>query len=622
MSEKKLFKTFVQDSRNFIDAILQLLSNLEKDPGNSELILHAYRNAHSLKSEAAFLREEEVVKISHAMENIFEKYKKPGTFITKPDIDKLVFSIDRINEILDYYTGTTHSGSESPDEVLTEETEKGKTDILSFPSLTAFEKSLLREAKERGETFYRLIFEIDSDCPMKYAKAFLVISNLESLVNVIRTVPAFGDEDESLYRRMCIYFTASVPEKEIHRAVTIDQITSIKLAHLSYDLMLKNSSLDIVRRHKRSILKVDSDSLDEIANYIDEIKIDIHRLMKVMEKNDAQKMIMKYAERIKAYSIGLEGAVKEIEMVSIEESLYFFTRYVRELGLKLGKRVILSIEGGDIKVSRNAGEILSEILSHLVRNAVDHGIETEIERTAAGKNPSGSIRIKAEQLDDSLRISVEDDGRGINRDEISSKLTNGAVDLTKDENLLKILLQSGNTTKEEVNSLSGRGIGLDIVAQKIKQLPGGELLLESTLHEGTRFTIVIPGGFTLTTFQLIRSGSLILAVPVKNIHKIVDVTMEKYRPGDDGSLLLGNVPVFTLDGKVLATDRKPAETKGVSLHYLGNEGIFLFDEILFEKSLSEQNLTLVIDDNQYLYKVLYGGTPAEYLYLNPALVVG
>ncbi len=620
MSEKKLFKTFVVDSRNFIDAIVQLIKTMEQDPGNSEYILQAYRNAHSLKSEAAFLREEEVVKIAHTMENTFEKYKRPGTFITKPDLEKLKLSIDRINEIIEYYSSTTAGSTVGPDS--TDQAEEDRnTDILSIPSFSSFEKALLREAKEREEKFFRLTFEIDNDCPMKYAKAFLVISNLETFVNVIRTVPAFGDEDEMLYKKMSIYFTASVSEKDVYAAVNIDQVTSIKIASLSYELTLKTSSFDFVRKLKKSTLTIDTNRLDEIVNYIDEIKIDIHRLMKNMEKSDIHKSLIKYAERIKEYSMGLEEVVKEIEMVSLGESFNSFDRYVRELGLKLGKRVAFHIQGGDIRVSRNAGEIISEILSHLIRNAVDHGLETENERITAGKSPIGNIHVKAEQIDNTLRISVTDDGRGINRNEVASKLTNGAVDLAKDENLLKVLVQAGTTTKETADSLSGRGIGLDIVAHKIKQLQGGELLLESTMNEGTQFTIVIPGGFTLTTFQLVRSGSLIIAVSVKNVYKIIDVTMEKYTKGSEGFLLLENVPVFTLDGKVFATDRKPSETKGVYLRYLGKEGIFLIDEILFEKSLSEQDLTLVIDDNQYLYRVLYGGTPAEYLFLNPALVV-
>lgn len=200
MSEKKLFKTFVQDSRNFIDNLIQIVDELLKNPGNTELILQAYRNAHSLKSEAAFLKEEEIVEISHAMESIFEKYKNPGTFIIKHDLDKITFSIERVNEILDYYKETTSENKNATDKI----GESGSveyTDIMSMPSITSFEKTLLREARERNEKFYRITFEIAEDCPMKYAKAFLVISNLEMLVNVIRTVPAFGEEKESLYKK-------------------------------------------------------------------------------------------------------------------------------------------------------------------------------------------------------------------------------------------------------------------------------------------------------------------------------------------------------------------------------------------------------------------------------------
>ncbi len=619
MSEKKLFKTFVQDSRNFIDNLIQIVDELSKNPGNTELILQAYRNAHSLKSEAAFLKEEEIVEISHAMESIFEKYKNHGTFIIKHDLDKITFSIERVNEILDYYNETT-SENKNATEKTGESGGVEYTDIMSMPSITSFEKTLLREARERNEKFYRITFEIAEDCPMKYAKAFLVISNLEMLVNVIRTVPAFGEEKESLYRKMSIYFTSSVTEKEIYGAVNIDQVISISLAPLSFDVFLKDSSWDKVRKRKNDIIKVDTDKLDQITNYIDEIKIDIHRLMKNLPKIDKQGTFKKSIERIKEYSLGLEEVVKEIEMIPLIESFSFFSRYVRDLAKQIGKRAELFIEGNEVKVSRKAGEIISEIVIHLLRNAVDHGIETEEERASVGKNPAGKIYLKVERVDDYLKISVEDDGRGINREKVSSRLTSGEVDLIKDDDLLKILIQTGYSTKDKPDSISGRGIGLDVVAHKISQLQGGKLLLDSSVHEGTRFTLIIPGGFALTSFQLVKTGTLLIAVPTKNIQKIIDIQMEDYSTDSNGSLLLSGVPVYSTEGRILGTDQKPSESKGIYLNYLGKTGIFLIDEILFEKSLSEQNLTLVIEENQYLYKVMYGDTYADYLYLNPAIV--
>lgn len=194
------------------------------------------------------------------------------------------------------------------------------------------------------------------------------------------------------------------------------------------------------------------------------------------------------------------------------------------------------------------------------------------------------------------------------------------MDLTKDDDLLKILIQTGYSTKDKPDSISGRGIGLDVVAHKISQLQGGKLLLDSSVHEGTRFTLIIPGGFALTSFQLVKTGTLLIAVPTKNIQKIIDIQMEDYSTVSNGSLLLSGVPVYSTEGRILGTDQKPSESKGIYLNYLGKTGIFLIDEILFEKSLSEQNLTLVIEENQYLYKVMYGDTYADYLYLNPAIV--
>ncbi len=626
MSEKKLFKTFVKDSRNFIDNLVHIVDELRSDPGNKDLIIQAFRNAHSLKSEAAFLKEEEILKISNAMESILEKYRKPGAMVVVPDLDKLSFSISRINEIIDYYQGTiadpepVFDGEKEP--YVREKESGAPINITGIPSFTSFEKTLLKEARGRGEKFYRLTFEIDKGFPMKYAKAFLVISNLEMLVNVIRTIPAFGEEDEALYEKMSIYFTSEVPEKEIYKAVNVDQVTSIKIADLSYDIFLKDSSWETVRKRKNNIVKVDTEKLDRIANYIDEMKIDIHRILKNIDKVDRQGNLKKIFERIKNYSREMEEVVKDIEMVSLKELFAFFDRYVKELAKQLGKKAELVIEGGEVKVSRRAGDILSEIVIHLLRNAVDHGIEPEADRIAGGKNPVGRILLKVEQEDDVLKIIVEDDGRGIDREMVSSRFTGSEIDLTRDDALLKVLVQTGNSTKDEVSSISGRGIGLDIVTQKIGELQGGRLLLNSTLFEGTRFTVVIPGGFALTSFQLVRSGTLLIAVPRNNIRKIIDIQTENYSSDSQGTLLYLDLPVFSTDGRVLSTDKRPSESKGLHLKYLGKEGIFLFDEILFEKYLSEQDLTLVIEDNQHLYKVLYGNETAEYLYLNPSIIAG
>lgn len=629
MSEKKLFKTFVSDSRNFIDNMVHIIDELKKNPGNNELITQAFRNAHSLKSEAAFLKEEEVLKISHSMESILEKYRKPGAIVVKPDLDKLKFSIDRVNEIIDYYHETvldqgTVEPTHSKDEPGSDKKARKPsiTEITGIPTLTAFEKTLLKEARNRNEKFYRLTFEIDKKFPMKYAKAFLVISNLEMLVNVVRTIPVFGEENEALYEQMSIFFTSKVSEKQIYRAVNVDQVTSIKLAALSYDMFLKDSSWEIVRKRKNNIVKVESEKLDQISNYIDEIKIDIYRVLKNLDNIDRGRNLKSILERIKTYSEEMEGVIKAVEMVSLKESFSYFERYVKDLADQLHKKAELRIEGADVNISRKAGDIISEIVIHLLRNAVDHGIELPEERNKNGKPPSGKILIKVEQEDDVLKIAVEDDGRGIDRELVASRLTNGEIDLTKDEDLLKVLTRNGNSTKEKAGKISGRGIGLDIVAHKIGELQGGKLLLNSTLFEGSRFTLIIPGGFALTSFQLVRSGTQLIAVPKKNIKKLIDIQQEHYSSDSGGALLYKNLPVFSTGGRFLATDRKPSESKGLSLSYLGKSGIFLFDEILFEKYLSEQDLTLVIEDNQYLYRVLYGKKSAEYLYLNPAIVAG
>jgi two-component system chemotaxis sensor kinase CheA len=321
-------------------------------------------------------------------------------------------------------------------------------------------------------------------------------------------------------------------------------------------------------------------------------------------------------------SSGLEQLVKDVSMITLEDSFRNMGRYIRDLAKELGKEAVLELEGCDIKVERRAGEIISEIILHIIRNALDHGIESPPERTAMGKTGSGIIKISAGQVEDKLNITVSDDGRGIDIDKIREIAE--FKGLIKEDNkvldLPSILAHPGISTRDNPDIISGRGIGLDIVNQKIGQFENGEVKISTVKGEGTSFSISIPGGFTLSTFQLVRCGSNVLAVPYKSIESTIRTDRGFYDSNDDGFLFFNGNPVFTIDGRSLATDKTPQEEFGLILKHMDSQGVFLVDEILFLKDIPEERLTLIIEENQYLYKVSTNNIHADFLYLNPAIV--
>ncbi len=624
MDKNKLFNTFLRDGESFTAELGSILLKLEKHPDDKDLLNHAFRNVHSLKSEASFLKQKDIIGITHSMESVFERFRNSDKLIGSTTIDNLLLSVDSIKEILDY---------------LKLEKDNIKTNISSdpatsqgillegTPSLSEFEKNLLTEAKERGEKFYRLIFELEDSTPLKYPKAYLLISNLEQKVNVIRTIPSFGKDDDQLYRRMSIYFTCSIKESEIYNSVNVDQVESIKLVSLLYESFLDEIDALPIKNvlHSNELpVKISTRKLDQFASYVDELKIQIYRLkrMKSTSGSRVDNSINLQIDGLSELSSGLEQLLKDISLITLEDSFRNMGRYIRDLAKDLDKEAVLELEGCDIKVERRAGEIISEIILHIIRNALDHGIESPAERTSLGKTSSGKIKISAGRVDDKLNITISDDGRGIDTDKIREiAVFKGLIkEDAKDLDLLSILTHPGISTKDDADTISGRGVGLDLVYQKIGQFENGELKISTSKGKGSSFSISIPGGFTLSTFQLVRCGSNVLAVPCKSIESTIRTDRGFYDSNDDGFLFFNGNPVFTIDGRSLSTDKTPQEEFGLVLKHLDSQGIFLVDEILFTKDIPEERLTLIIEENQYLYKVSTNKKHADFLYLNPAIV--
>lgn len=624
MDQNKLFNTFLRDGESFTAELGSLLLKLEKSPGDKDLLNNAFRNAHSLKSEASFLKQKDIIEITHEMETVFDNLRNSEKLIDSTIIDELLLSNDHIKEILDYLRierEDNHSTIPNNQNVHQGILLEGK------PSLSEFEKILLVEAKDRGEKFYRLIFELEASTPLKFPKAYLLISNLEQKVNVIRTIPSFGEDDDELYSRMSIYFTCSIKENEIYDSVNVDQVESIKLVSLLYDSFLDELDPEPLKKiiHSNELsVKISVQKFDQFVNYVDEIKIQIYRLkrMKTTSGGRIEDNFKLQIDSLSDLSGGLEQLIKEVSLITLEDSFRNMGRYIRDLARELGKEAVLELEGCDIKVERRAGEIISEIILHIIRNALDHGIESPSERSSLGKSNSGIIKISAGRVEDKLNITISDDGRGIDTDRIReiAEFKGLVKEGGKELDLISILTHPGISTRDNPDLISGRGIGLDIVYQKINQFENGDLKITTAKGEGTTFSLSIPGGFTLSTFQLVRCGGNVLAIPSKSIESTIRTDRGFYDSNDDGFLFFNGNPVFTMDGRSLSTDKTPQEEFGLLLKHMDSQGVFLVDEILFTKDIPEERLTLIIEENQYLYKVSTDNIHADFLYLNPSIV--
>lgn len=242
-------------------------------------------------------------------------------------------------------------------------------------------------------------------------------------------------------------------------------------------------------------VRVDLERLDSLVNEVGELVVARNRLSAIADREIGSDL-EQVSSRISALVAALQSGVLHARMAPVDEVFDRFPRMLRDLGRELGKEIRLELQGTDIEVDRSVLDALSEPLTHLLRNAADHGLETPAARIAAGKESEGTIRLRAERVRDEVTVTVADDGRGIDRAQVRDRavdrgLLEPGAPVPDASALLRLLAHPGFTTKTHVTSVSGRGVGIDAVLTRVRSL-GGRMELKTVPGRGTTFLMHLP----------------------------------------------------------------------------------------------------------------------------------
>ncbi|NOY45845.1 MAG: chemotaxis protein CheA [Deltaproteobacteria bacterium] len=290
---------------------------------------------------------------------------------------------------------------------------------------------------------------------------------------------------------------------------------------------------------KIRVLKVDQTRIDALMDLVGELVVAKNALPFLARKAEEVFRVRDLAREIKnqhavinRIAEELQGAVMQVRMVPVSHAFQRFPRLVRDLSRKLGKKVRLVMEGEETEADKNVVEDLAEPLVHLVRNSIDHGIESPEEREAAGKPLEGEIRLRAVQLDDQVWIEVIDDGRGMDPEVLKRKayekgiLSEERLETITDEEALHLIFAPGFSTAEQVSDVSGRGVGMDAVRAMVDRV-GGSVSVESTLGRGTCIRMALPLSMAVTRVMIVEVGGETLGVPIENIVETVRVPTDE-----------------------------------------------------------------------------------------------
>ena len=483
-------------------------------------------------------------------------------------------------------------------------------------SITDFEKSTFEKAKNDNQNIFGITVYLQETCILKAARAFLVFKALEELGEVIKAVPSVQDiEDEKFELDFSlVYFTkedletvknaiesvseikkaivgpfevkdsaatasSETPAKEEEKAAEPENKQPAASAAVAKqpaaqkkEAAAKKAPAKAAKPTVGRTVRVDIEKLDVLMNLVSELIIAKNGLVSVSAGDDSQadSGFNEQIEYLESVTTNLHESVMKVRMVPIESVVNRFPRMIRDLCKKLDKRMELHMSGEETELDRTVIDEIGDPLQHLLRNSADHGLESNEERLALGKDEIGHIYLDAYQDGNNVTIEVRDDGAGIDVEKVKNKaidkgtITVEQAEAMSNKEIIDLLFRPSFSTAEKITDVSGRGVGLDVVKTKIEGL-GGSIECKTELGEGSSFIIRLPLTLAIIQALMVELGSEKYAIPLGSILTIEDVPFSdiKHVQTKEVINLRGSViPLVRLD-KIL--DVEPGEFKPESL---------------------------------------------------------
>ncbi|MBM7559052.1 chemotaxis protein CheA [Marinitoga litoralis] len=588
MGEMDLYlNVFIEEANENLQRLNEELLDLENNPENLEKVNEIFRVMHTFKGMAGTMGFDKIAKLTHKMESILDKIRKGETTVDSNLIDLLFKTLDTLTESIADISNGGKGDISSLDKLISileniksekteaknnlDEKEVNSSDRLShLDDITRDSlRNLYNIAKEKNLNFYLINIKFNKDVQLKAARAFMVLHKINDLGGeVVYTNPSSQDiEDEKFDLDFDLGVIIGIEAEKIRESIlSISEIESVAVNEFEIFDFDKNDDQimntnngkqnDIEnnednKSHKKIQLqsvRVDIEKLDQLMNLMAELVISRSRITETLRKYEIKDVDESLAN-LSRITLDLQNIVMKIRMIPIAFVFNRFPRVVRDTAKKLNKEVNLIIEGEDTELDRTVVDEIGDPLIHLIRNSIDHGIEPVEERIKKGKPKIGTIKLSAWHEGDGVVISVEDDGKGLDRDIIANKaIEKGLVDPSvistmSDEEVFSFIFLPGFSTKKEATDLSGRGVGMDVVKTVVESL-NGSVSISSKKDIGTKIIIRLPLTLSIIQVLLITVDKYVYAIPIANID-----TTQKITDGDI-KIVQGN-EVFVLRGEVI-----------------------------------------------------------------------
>ncbi len=536
---KEIFEEFVVEAREQLENLENDMLELEKDPENEELLNRAFRSMHTLKGGAGFLGLTPIVEVAHKAEDLLGLMRN-GELKLTPHINDIIFkAIDFIKEALNKYE--EGEDVEIPEDLINEllkakeqkeeapQKEEGSSleqllDKYGFSHLKGkpieeiLEELILLPPDKRPEELITELDKLISSSPQSKEEAEKKDEEAsQKMIEQVATVEEAKDEPKEEKEEI------KEEAKEIEKPKDKKEIDKPKE---------KDKDKEKQEQQVEKVLRIDVKKIEDLMNLVGELVLDRNRLLRIAS-NLIQEYQSKYTDELEAVLSSIDRIVGDLQiavmktrMQPVKRLFQKFPRVVRDISKMLGKEVELIMEGEDTELDKSILEKLEEPLIHIIRNSIDHGIEPPEERIRLGKPRKGIIKLKAYYQGDRIFIVVEDDGRGIDIEKVKKKalekglVTEDKLEKMSEKELLFLIFNPGFSTAERVSEVSGRGVGMDVVANTVSSFRG-TIDVESVRGKGTKIMMSFPLTIGIIRSIMVRIKDRIFAIPIYSVLEIL-----------------------------------------------------------------------------------------------------
>lgn len=496
--EEELLRDFLIESAEAVDKLDEELVVLEQSPEDMEVLNSIFRGVHTIKGTCGFLELNKLQSISHVGETLLDDLRSGKLRVTEDIITVLLKLSDAIKEILNSLSAGNGEGDKDYGWLIIklEDAANGNTssDAPGESTATQTQKSQEKEMDPLEAEFLRIVEE--------------------------RRAQESVEED-------------SVPSKQPERIVMDEQIevTKNEDSKLVNDLEFSSSESKSESRSADTTIRVDVELLDRLMNLVGELVLARNQILQ-FTKNKADTSFNNASQRLNLITSELQESVMRTRMQPIATVWKKFPRIVRDLAKNLGKSIRLEMEGQETDLDKTIIEAIKDPLTHIVRNSVDHGIESMADRIASGKPEEGLLLLKAYHEGGHVIIEILDDGGGLNTNRIRQKaverglMTQQQAKDLSDQEANYLIFMPGFSTAKEVTNISGRGVGMDVVRSNIEAI-GGVVDLSSEFGKGTQIRIKIPLTLAIIPALLIEGCGERFAIPQVSLVELIRIDATK-----------------------------------------------------------------------------------------------